>query len=213
MDSTSQTVLMALLHTLLDKQCSWPVLETTTVSTTEILDSELQMKSAILAPYSLLTQFLMTFQTLHVNVTLSILQRYSGSTCYDGTKRHIEIGFQVESDFYKFMDVCFHDILYTTLYVQATIVSGIADYQSGFPRQSFIQDSFYLVGKSVNTIHTRITQREIISGLLGSTQLGNQYIDPTTDYYLARGHYSAKADFVYGFQQRATFHYVNVPPQ
>jgi hypothetical protein len=27
--------------------------------------------------------------------------KYSGSTCYAGTKRHIEIGFEVESHFYK----------------------------------------------------------------------------------------------------------------
>jgi len=139
--------------------------------------------------------------------------RYSGSTCYDGTKRHIEVGFEVESDFYKLIDVCFDDVLYTTLYVQAAIVSGIAGYQSGFPRPSFIQDSFYPIGMSVNTIHTRIKQRETISGLLGSTLLGDQCIDATSDYYLARGHLSAKADYVYGSQQRATFHYVNVSPQ
>jgi hypothetical protein len=138
--------------------------------------------------------------------------RYSGSTCYNGTKRHIEVGFEVESDFYKLLDICFDDVLYTTLYVKATIVSGIGGYQSGFPRPSFIQDSFF-PGLSVDNLYTQITQRETISGLLGSTQLGDQYIRPDTDYYLARGHYAAKADFVYGSQHRATFHFVNVSPQ
>jgi hypothetical protein len=57
------------------------------------------------------------------------IARYSGSTCYDGTKRHIEVGFEVESDFYKLIDICFDGVLYTTLYVKATIVSGIADFQ------------------------------------------------------------------------------------
>jgi hypothetical protein len=65
---------MALLHSLLDQQCSWPVLETPTVLTTQILDSELQMQPAILAPRFMLTQFLMTSRTLHVQITLSILQ-------------------------------------------------------------------------------------------------------------------------------------------
>jgi hypothetical protein len=138
--------------------------------------------------------------------------RYSGSICYDGTKRHIEVGFEVESDFYKLMDICFDRVLYTTLYVKANIVSGIAGFQKGFPRPSFIQDSFY-PGMSVNNLYTRNTQRLTISGLLGSTQLGDEYINATSDYYLARGHYSAKADFVYGSQQRATFHFVNVSPQ
>jgi len=138
--------------------------------------------------------------------------RYSNSTCYNGTKRHIEIGFEVEADFYKLIDVCFDDVLYTTLYVNATIVSGIAGHQSGIPRPSFVQDSFF-PGMSVDNLYTQNTQRQTISGLLGSTQLGDQYIVPSTDYYLARGHYAADADFVYGSQQRATFHFVNVSPQ
>jgi hypothetical protein len=138
--------------------------------------------------------------------------RYSGSTCYDGTKRHIEIGFEVESHLYKLIDVCFDDVLYTTLYVKATIVSGIAGFQKGFPRPSFIQDSFY-PGMSVDTLYTRIRQRQTISGLLGSTLLGCPYINLTTDNYLARGHYSANSDYVYGSQHRATFQFVNVSPQ
>ena len=142
----------------------------------------------------------------------SHIARYSGSTCHDGTKRHIEVGFEVESDFYKLIDVCFDDVLYTTLYAKETIVSGIAGYQKGFPRPSFVQDSFF-PGMSVDTIYTRNTQRQTISGLLGSTLLGDQYIHPTDDYYLARGHHSANADFVYVSQQRATFHFVNVAPQ
>jgi hypothetical protein len=142
----------------------------------------------------------------------SHIARYSGSTCYDGTKRHIEVGFEVESDFYKLIDICFDDVLYTTLYAKATIVSGIAGYQKGFPRPSFIQDSFF-PGMSVDNLYTRNTQRQTISGLLGSTLLGDEYIHPTNDYYMARGHLSANADYVYGSQQRATFHFVNVAPQ
>jgi hypothetical protein len=67
MDSTSQKVLMALLQSLLDSQCSWPVLETPSVSTTLILASKLRWQPV-------LTQFLMTSRTLHVAVILSILQ-------------------------------------------------------------------------------------------------------------------------------------------
>jgi len=66
---------------------------------------------------------------------------------------------------------------------------------------------------SVDTLYTQITQWEIISGLLDSTLLGDQYIDPTIDYYLARRHHSAKDDYVDGSQQRATFHFVNIAPQ
>jgi hypothetical protein len=98
------------------------------------------------------------------------------------------------------------------LYIKATIVSGISGFQKGFPRPSFVQDSF-CPGMSVDNLYTTNTQRLMISGLLGSTQLGDQFIDATSDYYLARGHLSTQADFVHGSQQRATSHFVNISPQ
>ncbi|PNF32631.1 hypothetical protein B7P43_G17750 [Cryptotermes secundus] len=106
---------------------------------------------------------------------------------------------QVESDFYKITDICFDDTQLKTLYSNFTFVSGIGGYQVGFPRPSFIQDDFY-PEISVDTI-------------LGSAELADKYIAESPDYYLARGHYTAKADFVYGSQHRATFHFVNISPQ
>jgi hypothetical protein len=65
----------------------------------------------------------------------------------------------------------------------------------------------------VDNLYTRNTQRQTISSLLGSAQLGNYFVAATSDYFLSRGHLSAKADFVYGSQQRATFRFVNISPQ
>jgi hypothetical protein len=76
MASSSQKVLMALLQSLLDKQCSWPVLETTMVSITQILEPELQWQPVILALHFTLTQFLIASQTLHVKATLTMLQEH-----------------------------------------------------------------------------------------------------------------------------------------
>jgi hypothetical protein len=75
MDSSSQ-MLLALLQSLLDKQCSWPVLEPTTVSRTQLLAHQLQLQPVILALHLTLTQVLLTSQTLHVKVTLSIMQQH-----------------------------------------------------------------------------------------------------------------------------------------
>jgi hypothetical protein len=96
--------------------------------------------------------------------------------------------------------------------VKATVVSGIAGFQRGFPRPRFTPGNFF-AGMPVDNLYTRITQRQTISGLLGSTALGDKYIHATNNYYLARGHLAAKADFVYGSQQRATFYFVNAAPQ
>jgi hypothetical protein len=138
------------------------------------------------------------------------IARYSGITCYDGTKRHIEIGFEVGSDFYKLIDICFDHVLHTTLYARATIVSGIAGFQKGFPRPNFIEDSFFL-GIPVYNVYTQIKQNQTISNILGLQPSGNNFINAT--HFLSKGHLSAMADFVYGSQQRATFHFVNVAPQ
>jgi hypothetical protein len=69
----------------------------------------------------------------------SHIPRYSNNTCYDGTKPQIEIVFEVESDFYKLIDVGFDDVMKTTLYARAIIVSGIAGFQKAFPKPSSVQ--------------------------------------------------------------------------
>jgi hypothetical protein len=140
----------------------------------------------------------------------SYIARYSGSTCYDGTKPQIEIVFEVESGFYKLRDVGFDDVMKTTLYARAIIVSGIADFQKVFPKPSSVQGSFFL-GIPVYNLYTQITQIQTICNILGLQPSGNNFINAT--YFLSKGHLSAKADFVYCSQQRATFHYVNVAPQ
>jgi len=137
--------------------------------------------------------------------------RYSGDTCYNGTKRHIEIGFVVESVFYKLIDVCFDNVSYTTLYVKATIVSGILGNEREVKRPNFTDDNFYPSEMSVNNLYTKIKQNQTISSILGLETSGNKYINAT--HFLSRGHLSANADFVYGSQQNATFHFVNVAPQ
>ena len=135
----------------------------------------------------------------------------SGNTCYDGTKRNIEVGFEVQTiGFYKLIDVCFDDVLYTTLYVHATIVSGIAGNETGLQRLNFTDDNFF-PGMSVDYLYTKRVQDQTISKILGLPPSGNKYINAT--HYLSRGHLSAKADFVYVSQKNATYTFVNVAPQ
>ena len=49
--------------------------------------------------------------------------------------------------------------------------------------------------------------------ILGSKELGEKYVKSSGDYFLSRGHTSAKADFALASLQRATFHIANVAPQ
>lgn len=133
-------------------------------------------------------------------------------TCAGGTYEIIEIGFNVETDFYKLIDVCFDPSLLNSVYSHYVVVAGIGGYESGYPRPSFIAGDFY-GSVDVDTAYTRNSQQFVVGDLLGSSSLGSQYISSSSDYFLSRGHLAAKADFVFGVNQRATFWYINVAPQ
>lgn len=92
--------------------------------------------------------------------------------------------------------------------------STIGGYQRNVARPSFIQGSFFDVGtKKVDQLYTRSTQRITINRLLGLQDNSTKYIQNNNNYYLARGHLTAKTDFVYGEQQRLTFYFINAAPQ
>ncbi|GJQ78069.1 hypothetical protein Trydic_g16000, partial [Trypoxylus dichotomus] len=140
--------------------------------------------------------------------------RFTGSTCLSNY-REIEIGFAVGNRFLRIMSICFDQNLQYSLYTEFNQTKTIGGYQSGFPRPSWIQGSgfFSVSGFSIDTLYTRNRQRITINALLGLSETSYQYIAETSDLFLARGHLAAKADFLYGAQQRATFYFVNAAPQ
>jgi len=62
---------------------------------------------------------------------------------------------------------------------------------AGFPRPSFVTGGFF-GGKNVDGLYSRATQRQTISGLVGSYDLALKYIEETSDVFLGkqsvRGH-------------------------
>lgn len=138
--------------------------------------------------------------------------RRSSRTCPGAAYEIIEIGFTVEVDFYRLIDVCFDDSQLNSVYSNHTVVKGIGGYESGYPRPYFLAGNFY-GDVDVNTMYTQDQQTVTVGDLLGDSSLGSQYVVPSTDHYMARGHLAAKADFVFGANQRATFWYINVAPQ
>lgn len=68
-------------------------------------------------------------------------------------------------------------------------------------------------GINPTNLYKRATQRVTMTSLLGSAQLGDQFIHLTNDFFLSKGHLVAKADFLYGAQQLTTFWYTNAAPQ
>lgn len=122
-----------------------------------------------------------------------------------------EVGFEVGNRFLQIMDICHDERLESTLYSNYILTPGNAAFQRSFPRPSFLTGIFFN-GKNVDRMYTRITQKETIGGILGESRI-EELFDDTRDIYLARGHLAAKADYIYGSQQRATFYFINVAPQ
>lgn len=151
------------------------------------------------------------------SITCSIIPyhtaRFTGNTCLSNF-REAEIGFLINSRFIQIMTACFDQSRQHTPYTEFPLTKTIGGYQSGFPRPGWFQGSgFFSVGStSVDTLYTQARQRITINNLLGLPESSTQYIG-SGDFYLARGHLVAKADFLYGSQQRATFYFVNAAPQ
>ncbi|KAF2884542.1 hypothetical protein ILUMI_21635 [Ignelater luminosus] len=139
--------------------------------------------------------------------------RYSGKKC--ATKyREIEIGFKINNRFITHILTCFDDVLQHVVYSKSNVSTSIAGNQINYPRPSFQVASFYNVKPdSVSTLYSQKGQRKTINTILGLDESNTSVIQPNSNFYLATGHYTPKAEFVYGSQQRLTFYYVNAAPQ
>ncbi|EDX10296.1 uncharacterized protein LOC6737883 [Drosophila simulans] len=139
--------------------------------------------------------------------------RRAGRPCNGGTDL-LEVGFQLSSsssdDFLQTYDVCHDELSEVTRYVHHVLYPGSDQYQRSVSRPSFIPGDFY-GGKDVNTLYTQVQQNITVSEILGMD--ASPYFNTTGNVYLARGHLSAKTDFVFGAAQQASFFFVNAAPQ
>lgn len=139
--------------------------------------------------------------------------RYNGKECQSEYKE-FEIGFDLQSTFLIQIIGCFDPDKQTTLYTWYNLSSTIGGQQTNVERPQFIEGDFYNVGSNtVEHLYKKSSQRKTINKLLGLKANSTKYIQEKNNYYLARGHLTAKSDFVYGEQQRLTFYYVNAAPQ
>lgn len=157
-----------------------------------------------------------SFDKITCNKHAVHIARYTGASCLTNFKQ-AEIGFEVaDGRFIREIEICFDDVEQHTRYSKYTLSHFIGGYQVGYPRpSSFLEGSgFYNLGSlKLDDLYTRNTQRIVINTLVGLPVASTKYVSATDDYYLARGHLTAKADFVYGSQHRLTFYFINAAPQ
>lgn len=141
--------------------------------------------------------------------------RFLNSNC--GTNARLaEIGFQLDNNrFLRTITICFDTVNQTSLYSYYDLTSSVRSSDTTTPRPNFAQDTgFYNTGnRNVNQLYVRGTQRSTINRLIGLAAKNTKYIQNGLTHFLSRGHLTARADFIYGALQNATFRYINAAPQ
>ncbi|ETN61458.1 deoxyribonuclease I [Anopheles darlingi] len=127
----------------------------------------------------------------------------------------VQVGFNLVASnrWVNVFDVCYDEKLYHTHYVLHKMTRANGGYQSGNPRPNWFQGDFYQE-VNINNLYTVNKQRETIAIILASQARADELVQTTANgIYMARGHIAARADFVYGTEQNATFWFLNAAPQ
>ncbi|XP_030758976.1 uncharacterized protein LOC115884513 [Sitophilus oryzae] len=138
--------------------------------------------------------------------------KYNKKTCENGGTE-IEIGYDLKSIFVVQITVCFDNNNLTPIYSYYNITKTIGYRDGKVPRVSFEENGFYTISTSLDRLYERNAEIKTINTLLSLNINSEKYIKRNGDLFINRGHLAAKGDFVYSFQQLATFQYVNSAPQ
>ncbi|XP_011156845.2 uncharacterized protein LOC105193882 isoform X1 [Solenopsis invicta] len=138
--------------------------------------------------------------------------KYTDSPPCLGRHSPIEVGFNVSGTFIRTIELCRDEKTYRTYYTKFKMTKMIGSYQRSYPRPSkFLAGKFY-PGIDIDYLYKFETQLDTLARILDSDELAKERLKKSVQF-LSRGHMAAKADFVYGAQQRSTFWYLNTAPQ
>lgn len=140
----------------------------------------------------------------------SLVRKRTDKKCYKNNTL-LEIGFPHSKTFLNVVHVCFDNQEQNAIYTWYDSSMLPKGHQSNVGRPNFVHDNLYSF--SVNDVYRSKYQRKHFAELLNSTELAAKYIKDDGAHFLSRGHLTPKADFVYGVEQSATFHYINAAPQ
>ncbi len=130
--------------------------------------------------------------------------------CYKN-KTLIEVGFREKQQFLRTMVACFDQDEARAVYTWYNSSLLHTGHMSKVQRPFFEDDNLYKF--NVSDSYGRNQQRKRLEEILKSESLAKKYIKNDDEHFLSRGHLTPKADFVHGFEQASTFHYINAAPQ
>ncbi|XP_060531504.1 uncharacterized protein LOC132705090 [Cylas formicarius] len=139
--------------------------------------------------------------------------RYTQRKCAQGNQE-LEIGYDLGGDwFVTQIRVCFDNVNLTPVYSHYTLKGTIAYRDSTVANPFFRDTGFYTTSRNIAELYRRDSIRNAINTLVGLSPSSEKYVERRGDLFVNRGHLAAKGDFVYAFEQLATFNYVNAAPQ
>ncbi|XP_066591047.1 uncharacterized protein [Prorops nasuta] len=153
-----------------------------------------------------------TFTDLHCKEAPKHIARRTPEKCLT---RHsfYEVGFDLNDKFLRTLEICRDERTLTTYYSKNIISKDIKFFQHSFPRPTHWQQGPFYPNVNMQSAYYYENQIASFSRILNSENLARKYFNKHYDYYLARGHLTAKADYVFGAMQRTTFWYLNSAPQ
>ncbi|XP_050324964.1 uncharacterized protein LOC126756153 isoform X2 [Bactrocera neohumeralis] len=131
----------------------------------------------------------------------------TNTICAAGHGVFYEVGINY-NNWHTIFKICFNQDTQRTIYSR-NLING---YMQKYREKQNCRPSFRSGGMRSNLndllVYTQKNQRERFTALFGANQ---NFIDETS--YLARGHIAPFADFIFCYEQYATFNYANVAPK
>nr|CBG22733.1 northern shrimp nuclease [Pandalus borealis] len=125
------------------------------------------------------------------------------------------IGFDLPTTghFYELIRVCFDPANETTIFSENIVHGASIAAKDIDPGRPSFKTSTGFFSVSMISVYSQRNQLELMKNLLGDDELAATIIDPSKQFYFAKGHMAPDADFVTVVEQDATYYYINALPQ
>ncbi|XP_036333975.1 uncharacterized protein LOC118744768 [Rhagoletis pomonella] len=129
--------------------------------------------------------------------------------CANGTGLLHEVGFAVNDEFQSLFTICYNRENVQTLYSRNLLNGRGLDVKIiDSTRRSFRAEGMRFTTTAINNLYTTKNQIARFKTLFGADQA---YVNRTS--FLARGHLTPDADFIFTYEQLATYFYINCAPE
>ncbi|XP_066941245.1 uncharacterized protein [Macrobrachium rosenbergii] len=143
------------------------------------------------------------------------IHRNMGVCGHDETGIYELIGFDIAHTgyFYESVRICFDPVSETTLFTENIIHGASVSAKDIEPTRPSFKTSTGFFTVSMATVYSQSSQLELMKTLLKDDALAESIINPSKEFYFAKGHMSPDADYATEPEQDATYYYINALPQ